>query len=266
MAAEPGTGPHERPAASSCCSAFYEQDWVRILAEDSFHPGGVELTRRTVAAMRLPANAKFLDLGCGTGTTALLVSREFGFAVTAVDASAANISRAAQRADSTAVRFDRADAHALPFADCEFDGVLAECVFSLLADKRAALAEFRRVLGPGGRIGLTDMAIGGSLPEDLANVAAPWTCLADALDEESYRAMFADACLDVSEVADESAGLTNLLLNIKRKLVVAVTGGLLTGGASLDLATIRYWLDRFNDEIRRGSIRYLRFQLRNTAD
>jgi len=31
-------------SSGSCCSAFYEQDWVRNLAEDIFHPGGEELT------------------------------------------------------------------------------------------------------------------------------------------------------------------------------------------------------------------------------
>jgi hypothetical protein len=30
----------------SCCSAFYEQDWVRHLAGDIFHPGGPDLTKK----------------------------------------------------------------------------------------------------------------------------------------------------------------------------------------------------------------------------
>jgi predicted TPR repeat methyltransferase len=58
----------------SCCSTFYEQDWVRNLAEDIFHPGGADLTRRTIAAMDLPAHATVVDLGCGTGTTALMLA------------------------------------------------------------------------------------------------------------------------------------------------------------------------------------------------
>ena len=245
----------------SCCSAFYEQDWVRTLAEDSFHPGGAELTRRTVAAMALPANGKLLDLGCGTGTTALLIGREFDYAVTGIDTSAANIKRASERATSTSISFKLADAHSLSFENSRFDGIIAECVFSLLSDKPVALTELLRILKPGGRIGITDMAIQGALPGDLADAAAPWTCLADALDENGYRAMFTDAGFTVAEVVDESAGLDTLLRNIKRKLVLAGAGGILAGKMPLDLSTIRYWLDRFATEVDNGSIRYLRFQL-----
>jgi len=247
--------------ARSCCSAFYEQDWVRALAEDSFHPGGADLTRRTVAAMALPAEGALLDVGCGTGRTALLVEREFGYRVIGIDASAANVERAAGRADSAGVSFELADAHTLPFDDREFDGLLAECVFSLLADKEVALNEFRRILRPGGRIGLTDMATGTGLPDDIADVAAPWTCLADALDESGYGRLFVNAGFTVETKADESAELVALLRNIKRKLLVAGAGGLLAGGAPIDLTTTRYWLDRIASEVEIGSIRYLRFQL-----
>jgi SAM-dependent methyltransferase len=211
--------------------------------------------------MNLPHNGTLLDIGCGTGTTALLVSREFDYRVTAVDASAANIERAAGRADSTSVSFELADAHTLPFEDCEFDGILAECVLSLLADKPVALTELRRVLKPGGRVGLTDMSVGGALPDDLVDVAAPWTCLRNAIDVDDYRTMFTDAGFSVTELADESAGLMHLMKSIKRKLLLAGAGGLLPGGVALDLVTIRYWLDRFATEVAKGNICYLRFQL-----
>ena len=58
----PDHGPtHE--AGASCCTTFYEQDWVRVLANDIFHPGGAALTRRTAAAMSLPPGHRLLDLG-----------------------------------------------------------------------------------------------------------------------------------------------------------------------------------------------------------
>ena len=98
--------------SSSCCSTFYEQDWVRNLAEDIFHPGGEELTNRTVAAMNLPAGAAITDLGCGTGTTAMTLARHYDFRVSAVDISAANIERAIQRMvpGLATIRFCQADA------------------------------------------------------------------------------------------------------------------------------------------------------------
>ncbi len=91
---EPDRTIHSASQPASCCSAFYELDWVRRLAEDIFHPGGAELTNRTVAAMNLPPGAAVADLGCGTGTTAMMLDRYYGFRVSAVDISAANIERA----------------------------------------------------------------------------------------------------------------------------------------------------------------------------
>jgi len=260
MAAESNSIADRTELAQSCCSAFYEQDWVRALAEESFHPGGADLTRRTVNAMNLPANSAVLDLGCGTGTTSILVDREFDYVVAGVDISAANIERAKGRPDSDGVCFEQANAHSLPFGDGDFDGVVAECVFSLLTDKPAALAEMRRILKPGGRLGLTDMAIGNALPADMAETIAPWTCLSDAYEEKGYRSMFTDAGFDITEFVDESDGLDATLRSIKRKLLLAGTGAFLAG-AAIDLGTIKYWLGRFAAEVANGTIRYLRFQL-----
>lgn len=245
----------------SCCSTFYEQGWVQQFADDSFHPGGAELTRRTVAAMDLPEAASVLDIGCGSGTTAILLATEFDLDVTGIDTSAANIERAGQRAGDLPISWLVADAHTLPFEDNEFDGIVLECVFSLFVDKPAALAEVRRVLKPGGRIGLTDMAVFGALPDSIAEHIAPWTCLGDAMDEESYRAQFSAAGFEVTASADESAGLTTLLAKLKRNLLMVGAGSLLAGSAVLDLPTVKLWMDRFETEIANRTIRYLRFQL-----
>jgi ubiquinone/menaquinone biosynthesis C-methylase UbiE len=251
----------------SCCSTFYEQDWVRNLADDIFHPGGEDLTRRTIAAMDLPAYATVADLGCGTGTTALMLTRDFNLQVSGVDLSAANIERAIERTDtnSAAVRFIQADAQKLPFDDNEFDGILAECSFSLFADQAAVLAEIKRVLKPGGRLAITDMAIGGPLPVDIAEVISPWTCLVDAMDRQSYAQGFAAAGFAIQVITDESAGLTNLIQLLKRKLLLLGVGGVLAANSmpTFDLATIKYWLDRFQAEVDKETIRYLRFNLRS---
>jgi ubiquinone/menaquinone biosynthesis C-methylase UbiE len=251
----------------SCCSTFYEQDWVRNLAEDIFHPGGEDLTRRTIVAMDLPAHSTVADLGCGTGTTALMLARDFNLQVSGVDLSAANIERAIERTDtnSAAVRFIQADAQKLPFEDNQLDGILAECSFSLFADQAAVLAEIKRVLKPGGKLAITDMAIGGPLPADIAEVISPWTCLVDAIDQQIYAQGFAAAGFEIQVIADESAGLTNLMQLLKRKLLLLGAARVLGGGSipTFDLATITYWLDRFQAEVEKGSIRYLRFNLRN---
>jgi arsenite methyltransferase len=262
MATSTETAQRPKSAASSCCTAFYEQDWVRLLAEDSFHPGGTALTDRMIGAMCLPSDADLLDLGCGVGSTALMLTRDYDYRLTGVDASSANIGRAVERAGSAAVSFLVCDAHELPFDDCQFDGLLCECVFSLLTDKPAALAEMSRVLKAGGCVGLTDMAVCGALPDDLARVIAPWSCLADAFDETGYLALFEAAGFKVEGVANESAGLKSLLKNLRRKLVLLGAGSLMAGEFPVDVAAIKCWIDRFENEVDIGSIRYLRFQLR----
>ncbi len=248
-----------------CCSTFYEQDWVRQIAEENFHPGGTELTDKTIAAMSLSPGATLLDLGCGTGTTALRLAGQHDLLVSAVDISTANIERASKRMGEcgVAVNFRQADAHHLPFGDNELDGVLAECAFSLFNEKPLALAEIQRVLKPGGKLAITDMAIGGTLPDDISSVLAPWTCLADALHPQAYVRMFREARFKVEVSVDESTGLISLLRNLKRKLLLVGTGAALTHQAipGLDLSRAKFWLDRFQAEVDKGSILYFRFNL-----
>lgn len=254
--------------AVSCCSAFYEQDWVRHLAGDIFHPGGPELTHKTIAAMGLPAGARIADLGCGTGTSALMLAENPGLNVSAIDISANNIKRAQDRQLSdgggpATVQFQQADAHELPFENGAFDGVLAECTFSLFRRQQAVLAEVARVLKPSGQLGITDMAVGGQLPDDIASIVAPWTCLADAVDQQAYSDMFTSAGFEIREFSNESPALQSLIGLLKRKLLLLGVGTVVAGVKvpKFDIAEIKYWLDRVASEIEKGTIRYLRFNL-----
>lgn len=253
--------------AASCCSAFYEQDWVRHLAEDIFHPGGPDLTKKTIAAMKLSPGASIADLGCGTGTSALMLAGEMGLNISAIDLSADNIKRAQDRSltgnPSGSVRFQQADAHELPFEDGQFDAALAECTFSLFAHQETVLAEVKRVLKPSGQLGITDMAVGGPLPDDIASIVAPWTCLVDAVDQQGYTDKFAAAGFELTGFSDESDGLLSLTGLLKRKLLMMGVGSVLANGnlPQLDIAEVKYWLDRVTSEVNKGTIRYLRFNL-----
>jgi SAM-dependent methyltransferase len=255
----------------SCCSTFYEQDWVRHLAEDIFHPGGPELTQRTVAAMNLQKGASVADLGCGTGTSALMLADDPGLNISAIDLSPDNIRRAQDRllAGSDlagSVQFQQADVHELPFQDGQFDGVLAECTFSLFTDQQTVLDEVKRVLKPSGQLGITDMALGGRLPDDIASIVAPWTCLVDAVDQQAYADKFTGAGFEIKEFCDESAGLLSLIQLLKRKLLLVGVGSVLSGAnvPGFDIGEIKYWLDRVTTEVEKGNIRYLRFNLQKS--
>ncbi|HXZ14745.1 MAG TPA: class I SAM-dependent methyltransferase, partial [Roseiarcus sp.] len=112
-------------------------------------PGGLELTEELIDLAEFAAGDRVLDVGCGQGaSTRLLVGR-------GVEAVGVDIDLDAVTDPWTPLVV--ADATRLPFADASLDGVLAECVLSTLADPGRALAEWARVLKPGGRLALSDV-------------------------------------------------------------------------------------------------------------
>ena len=102
-----------------------------------------------------------LDLCCGTAdmTAALLACRPASAApLTAVDFSHEMIERGRVKLAGKPVHFIEADALALPFADASRDLVVSAFGFRNLADYHAGLCEIRRVLAPGGSIGILDFS------------------------------------------------------------------------------------------------------------
>jgi demethylmenaquinone methyltransferase/2-methoxy-6-polyprenyl-1,4-benzoquinol methylase len=104
----------------------------------------------------VPANARVLDLACGTGDLALDMVRVLpGSRVTGLDASSAMIALANARRTRAAedrVRFLVGDMARLDLPDASIDLVTASYGFRNVPDHRAALREAARVLKPGGRV------------------------------------------------------------------------------------------------------------------
>lgn len=93
------------------------------------------------------AGARILEGGTGTGRLAVPL-REAGAAVVGIDLSWGMMAR--QRAKQPTAPLAQASVTALPFGEGAFDAVLTAHVLHLVPDWAAALAEFRRVLRPGG--------------------------------------------------------------------------------------------------------------------
>lgn len=108
---------------------------------------------------RLPLSpgGTLLDVGCGSGQLALMAAKD-GLEVTGVDIASNLVARARARARAAGlrVRFEEADAEALPFADAQFDAVTS-LIGAMFAPRPDLVAtELLRVCKPGGIIAMAN--------------------------------------------------------------------------------------------------------------
>lgn len=97
----------------------------------------------------LQQGQRVLDVGCGPGALTGVLAEQLGARrVRACDPSASFVAACVRRHPGVEVR--RAAAESLPYADEEFDAVLAQLVLHFVGDPGAAAAEIARVLRPGG--------------------------------------------------------------------------------------------------------------------
>lgn len=140
-----------------------------------------------------------IDLGCGAGFDCLLAAKRVGPTghVIGVDMTAEMITKArsnAARVRATNVEFRLGEIEHLPCPDADTDVVLSNCVINLSADKAAVFREAFRVLRPGGRLAIADIALAAPLPEDFElRLQDCVECLRNAVTLERTRALLADA-------------------------------------------------------------------------
>jgi ubiquinone/menaquinone biosynthesis C-methylase UbiE len=123
--------------------------------------------RRTIEIAGLTPGASVLDVGCGTGTLAIVAKEHVGASgdVRGIDASPEMIARARKKAKRAGldVGFENAVVEAMPFADAHFDVLLCTLMLHHLpsATRGQGAREMRRVLKPGGRLVVVDFGAPG---------------------------------------------------------------------------------------------------------
>jgi ubiquinone/menaquinone biosynthesis C-methylase UbiE len=159
--ADPHATPATRGAVIHWASRYDLLVWLLTLGREPL------FRQRVIGLARVAPGEAILDVGCGTGTLAIVAKRLAGpnGSVHGVDASPEMIARARMKAKRAGieVEFATAVAETLPFQDARFDVVLTSMVIHHLPrdERQRCFREMRRVLKPGGRLLAVDFGSAG---------------------------------------------------------------------------------------------------------
>jgi len=207
-----------------CCATAYQHDAVALILGESYHPGGLDLTRRLGRAIELRPGERVLDIASGPGTTAFLLASEFDVEVDGVDLGDLTVAKANATAASEGiadrVRFHHGDAERIPLPDASVEAVVCECAFCTFPDKKTAASEMARVLEPGGRVGITDVTLDPARLDAGLRTLAGWVaCLADARPVAEYVELLAGAGLTLTKAEPHDDALARMIEQIEARLV-----------------------------------------------
>jgi arsenite methyltransferase len=154
-----------------------------------------------------------VDLGSGGGLDVFLAARMVGPEGRAIgiDMTTAMIERSRENAKEGGygnVEFYQSTIDRIPLPDASVDCILSNCVINLAPDKPAVFREIARVLKPGGRVAISDIALKHELPEAVSQSMAAYVgCIAGAILVDDYRAGLLAAGLQHVEIVDSGADL-----------------------------------------------------------
>lgn len=210
--------------STGCCTTAYENEIVRLLLGDSWHPGGLPLTSRLAEIAKIKSSDRVVDVGSGSGASALHLARERGCRVVGIDTSTELALEAQSSVDSeiaSLVSFKNGDAEHLPAGDGEFTVGISECSLCLLPSEVRALTELRRVLARAGRLAISDMVVEDSLPESLRALAARVFCIVEGRSLKTKLNLIEEAGFLVDSYELHPDAILELIEGIRKKLFLA---------------------------------------------
>src|SRR5271170_6421032 len=177
-----GTLSSNDPGVKAVAEAFgcSAEELTSIPAEANM---GLSCGNPTATAHLRPGEV-VVDLGSGGGLDVFLAAEMVGPTGRAIgiDMTTAMIERAranAQAGGYTNVEFYQSNIDQIPLPDASVDCVISNCVLNLAPDKPAVFREIARVLKPGGRVAVSDIALKHELPEAVARSMAAYVgCVA----------------------------------------------------------------------------------------
>ncbi len=214
----------------SCCGSNAEDStklaqYVGYSAEDlAALPEGANMglsCGNPTALASLKPGEVVLDLGAGGGFDVFIAARKVGATGRAIGVDMTpemlakarrNIAAYQERSGLDNVEFRLGEIEHLPVADNSVDVAISNCVINLSPDKGQVWQEIARVLKPGGRVAVSDLALFKPLPQEVREmVEALVGCVAGAV------------LVSETERMAREAGLTEIRLNPKKDYVAAMT-------------------------------------------
>jgi len=206
VASRPGAVFHFPTGRLACLFVGYpadQLDCVPAEATESFAGVGYPF-----AADVIREGDTVLDVGSGSGTDALIAAMLTGangtvYALDMTRAMREKLQRNVAAMKIGYVRVIEGNAEQIPLPDASIDVVTSNGVLNLVPDKPAAFGEIARVLKPGGRLQISDIALRVPVSEQSRTDPRLWAeCVVGAVVEDDYLSMLRAAGLDVEVIRD----------------------------------------------------------------
>ncbi len=169
------------------------------LGKTKLRPGGIEATNWLIEQAGISETSQILEVACNMGTTMIQLAERYHCQVTGIDQDRKALEHAKQNIKAhhleELIQVQAANAMKLPFPDNSFDVLINEAMLTMMpeAGKTKAIAEYYRVLKPGGKLLTHDVRLTEENATVVSELQHAINVRAQPLTEEKWLALFAQA-------------------------------------------------------------------------